>query len=85
MESVLSLKLVILDESGELRTPPNQTYTDEELESLRFAMMTQLQEMAHKGIPLSPMFESLLVRWAEKIDKEDEMLMSEEAMSMASE
>ena len=63
MESILSANVCILDESGELRTPPNHVYTDAEELSIKTVMMEQVQKMADAEYPLSATFEAFLERW----------------------
>ena len=63
MESVLSGFLVILDESGEMRTPPNHSWTDAEEADIKLVMMENLRKMASWEWPLSEMFLEHLDEW----------------------
>lgn len=63
MESMISLFMIILDESGEMRTPPNHTYTDEETTAVKDAVLTQANHMYLSNVPLSPLFEQLIEDW----------------------
>ena len=60
LQSILTAYLVILDESGELRTPPNHTYTDAEENLIQDVIRGNLEKMRHSEQPLSPMFLRLL-------------------------
>lgn len=64
MESMVSLFMVVLDESGELRTPPNQAYTDPEISAIREAVLYQTNQLQLlRNVTLSPHFEQLLEDW----------------------
>ena len=63
MESVLSGFLVILDESGEMRKPPDQAWTDAEEAGIKQVLMENLRKMSSWEWPLSPMFEEHLDAW----------------------
>jgi len=71
MESMLSANLVILDESGELRTPPSQPYTDVEETTIKTVLMQQLRRMLDKGWPISATFEQFLDDWEQATEEEN--------------
>ena len=60
---MLSGFLVILDESGEMRTPPNHSWTDAEEADIKLVMMENLRKMASWEWPLSEMFLEHLDEW----------------------
>ena len=62
MESMISCKMIILDESGETRTPSG-AWTDEEETAIKAVMMEQLRLMVDIEWPISEMMEEYLVNW----------------------
>jgi hypothetical protein len=60
MQSILTGYMVILDESGELRTPPNKVYTDAEENLIQEVLRDNLEKMRIGELPLSPTFLRLL-------------------------
>ena len=60
LQSILTAYLVILDESGELRTPPNHTYSDSEETLIQEVLRANLERMRGQEMPLSPTFLRLL-------------------------
>ena len=60
ISSIITCWMVLLDESGELRTPPNHTYTDAEETQIQATLRANLTEMMEKSAPLSPTFLRLL-------------------------
>jgi hypothetical protein len=58
--SILTGFLVILDESGELRTPPNHSYTDEEETLIQETLRENVEKMRSSEMPISPLFLRLL-------------------------
>ena len=76
MQSMLSCYMVILDESGELRTPPDHAYTDAEELAIKSVMMENLKKYSDWEFPLSDMFLEHLDDWeqalAEDLEREEE-------------
>lgn len=68
--SILTGWIVILDESGELRTPPNHTYTDEEEDLIQTTLRGNLERMRSSEMALSPTFLRLLGQTAEAAEVE---------------
>ena len=58
--SVISGWLVVLDESGELRTPPNHSYSDAEESSIQQVLRANLRWMVEEDWAVSPTFLRLL-------------------------
>ena len=63
MTSVLTAFLVILDESGEMRTPPNHAFTDEEELEIKTVFMENVRLMEDLEWPLSERFQMHLEEW----------------------
>jgi hypothetical protein len=60
VSSMMTCWMVLLDESGELRAPPNHTYSDEEEDLIQTTCRTNLRTMMEMDWALSPMFLRLL-------------------------
>ena len=58
--AVISSWMVILDESGELRTPPNHTWTDSDESSIQGVLRSNLAQMVEEDWAVSPNFLRLL-------------------------
>ena len=72
LQVVITAWLVLLDESGELRSPPNHTYTDAEETSIQAVLRANLLRMAQEEWAITPNFLRLL-GWktrGEEVEKE---------------
>ena len=81
VSSMVTCWIVLLDESGDLRTPPNHPYSDEEEELIQETLRENLKTMILKDWPLSPTFLKLLGESTKAAEVEEAL--EEYATSMA--
>ena len=88
MQSMLSAYLVILDESGEMRTPPNHAYTDQEELAIKAVMIENLKKFSDWDFPMSDMLAEHLDAWetaeAEQLRREEESDLSHLSLACGS-
>ena len=75
MQSMLTCFLVVIDESGEMRTPPNNVFTDAEEIDIKTVLMENIRVMSDLEWPLSEVFLEHLDVWeAAVLEAETDLL-----------